>query len=60
MGAIGMILMLVGVLGFLATATGLNATVPLLASLSKIPPVAWAVAAVVGLVLWYFTRRPSD
>ena len=60
MGTLGILLLIVGVLGFLATATGLYATVPILVNLDKIPPAGWAVAAVVGLLIWYLTRRPPD
>ncbi|HOE65520.1 MAG TPA: hypothetical protein PLO62_03250 [Candidatus Hydrogenedentes bacterium] len=60
MRALGMIMMIVGVVAFLITATGFYATIPALAFIGKVPPVVWAIVAVVGIVLWYFTRRPSD
>lgn len=55
MAGIGVLLALAGVVGFLLTTTGI---LPLTGTFAN--PVIYAGAAVVGVILFFVFRRPSD
>ena len=57
MHVLALIVTLVAALGWVATFAGLTSAVPVL---DQISANIWGIVAIVGLIVWFITRRPAD
>lgn len=57
MHVLALIVTLVAALGWVATFAGITSTVPVLEQVSAN---VWGIVAIVGVVVWFITRRPAD